>query len=59
MLESASGHHRTVVRPIVQTGKTTLAKGDWAGSMCATNGPGPVTVVTFYISDVGLVKEAE
>lgn len=46
MLDSASGHRRTVVRPNVITGSERMASGE-----CAVSAPGPVTVVTFYISD--------
>jgi hypothetical protein len=51
MLEASTGHHRTVIRPNVQTGWTELKNGEWAGERCAVHGPGPVTIVTFYISD--------
>lgn len=46
-LKSATGHRRTVVRPDVAIGYEVRAGGE----MVARYGPGPVTVVTFYISE--------
>lgn len=47
MLDAATGSWRTVVRPVVAVGVTIDPA---TGQRFRKHGPGPVTVVTFYIS---------
>jgi hypothetical protein len=47
MLADSFCHHRTVVRPVVEVGETV---DPGTGRRFAKGGPGPVTVVTFYIT---------
>ena len=47
LLETSTGSHREVVRPIVPVG---VSRDPETGRTFSVGGPGPVTVVTFYIS---------
>lgn len=47
LLAESTNHWRTVVRPIVTTGFHVDPE---TGEKFADGGPGPITVVTFYIT---------